>query len=167
MAGETQTKGMTELTVDLLAGYLAHNNVRSEDIPALIQSTYSALKSLEEAPAVENADAVADPEHTPAVTARKSLANPDQIISMIDGKAYKVLTRHLTTHGLTPQQYRQRYNLPRDYPMVARNYAERRRELAHAIGLGRKPRGGSAPAAPVEVAPKPARKPRAKAASKP
>jgi len=82
------------------------------------------------------------------VTARKSLANPDHIISMIDGKPYRMLRRHLTTHGLTPDEYRKRYHLPADYPMVAPNYAAQRSALAVKIGLGRKPKA-------VEAAPVP------------
>ena len=108
-------------------------------------------------------DAAAE-EHTPAVTARKSLASKDHIISMIDGKAYKTLKRHLSTNGLTPEAYRQRYNLKADYPMVAENYATMRRDLAKKIGLGRKGRGGGATPAAATAAPKPARQPRAKKA---
>jgi predicted transcriptional regulator len=76
---------------------------------------------------------------TAAVTARKSLANPAHIISMIDGKPYKTLTRHLSTNGLTPAQYRERYGLKPDYPMTAPAYSEQRRQMAKKIGLGRKP----------------------------
>ena len=79
------------------------------------------------------------PDYQPAVTARKSLVSKDHIISMIDGKPYKTLKRHLSTHGLTPAQYRERYGLKADYPMVAENYAAMRRGLAKKIGLGRKP----------------------------
>lgn len=86
------------------------------------------------------AEAEAEPaqEYTPAVTARKSLANPDFIISMIDGKPYKTRRRHLSTNGMTPNDYRQRYGLKADYPMVAATYSESRRAMAHKIGLGRK-----------------------------
>ena len=77
-------------------------------------------------------------EFAPAVSVRKSLASPDHIISMIDGKPYRTLRRHLTGHGLTPDAYRQRYNLKADYPMVAPTYSESRRAMAHKIGLGRK-----------------------------
>lgn len=75
---------------------------------------------------------------TPAVSPRKSLASRDHIISMIDGKPYKTLRRHLATNGLTPDEYRARYKLKPDYPMVAENYSETRRAMAKAIGLGRK-----------------------------
>lgn len=89
----------------------------------------------------------------PAVTVRKSLASKDHLISLIDGKSYKTLRRHLSTHGLSPEEYRQRYNLKADYPMVAENYSIARREMAKRIGLGRKP--GQKPAT---------RKPRTKSA---
>jgi predicted transcriptional regulator len=78
-------------------------------------------------------------EYTPAVSVRKSLASKDHIISMIDGKPYKTLRRHLAGHGLTPQEYRERYGLKSDYPMVAESYSEARRAMAKKIGLGRKP----------------------------
>jgi predicted transcriptional regulator len=78
-------------------------------------------------------------EYTSAVSARKSLASRDHIISMIDGKPYKTLRRHLSTNGLTPEEYRARYNLKADYPMVADAYSEARRATAMTIGLGRKP----------------------------
>jgi len=77
--------------------------------------------------------------YEPAVTSRKSLASDDHIISMIDGKPYKTLRRHLAGHGLTPETYRERYGLKADYPMVAKNYSESRRAMAKKIGLGRKP----------------------------
>jgi predicted transcriptional regulator len=99
------------------------------------------------APSAEQAS-----EFTAAVTARKSLASKDHIISMIDGKPYKTLRRHLSTHGLTPADYRQRYNLKADYPMVAPSYSEARRSMAQKIGLGRKGgvrNGPTTPAAPL------------------
>ena len=83
------------------------------------------------------ADEPAEAQFKPAVTARKSLSSPDHIISLIDGKPYKSLKRHLSGHGLTPQEYRQRYGLKADYPMVAPTYAQTRRELAKKFGLGR------------------------------
>jgi predicted transcriptional regulator len=99
----------------------------------LITNVYGALASLgQEAPAAE-----APPE--PAVSIRASV-KPDHIVCLEDGKKLKMLKRHLATHyNLTPEQYRARWNLPADYPMVAPNYAEKRRELAKQIGLGRKP----------------------------
>jgi hypothetical protein len=85
-------------------------------------------------------------QYEPAVSVRKSLANREHIISMIDGKPYKTLRRHLGTHGLTPDQYRERYGLKPDYPMVAEAYSETRRAMAKKIGLGTKQNKGQAPA---------------------
>src|SRR5690606_33118041 len=92
-------------------------------------------------------------DHVPAVTVRKSLASKDHIISMIDGKPYKTLRRHLSTHGLTPAEYRARYGLKADYPMVAPAYSEQRRAMAKKIGLGRKP-GETRPAKAAAATPK-------------
>jgi predicted transcriptional regulator len=97
------------------------------------------------------APAQGQPEYTPAVSVRKSLASPDHIVSMIDGKPYKTLRRHLARHGLTPEQYRERYSLKRDYPMVSDSYSQVRRDMAKKIGLGRKPGQQTG----VEVAPAP------------
>jgi len=91
------------------------------------------------------------------VSARKSLSRRDAIISMIDGKPYKTLRRHLTGHGLTPEEYRERYGLKADYPMVAPEYSEARRAMAKKIGLGRKPKAvptEAAPGEPTQAAPK-------------
>ena len=92
-------------------------------------------------PAFRVADGAEEPtqDYVGAVTARKSLASPAHIISMIDGKPYKTLRRHLSGHGLTPEEYRARYGLKSDYPMVAPDYSEARRSMAKKIGLGRKP----------------------------
>lgn len=94
-----------------------------------------------------------------AVSVRKSLASKDHIISMIDGKPYRTLRRHLRTHGLTPEEYRARYNLKPDYPMVAPAYSEERRAMAHKIGLGAKGRAARSAAA-SEAITKPTRRPR-------
>ena len=128
--------------------------LRSDDLPVLIASTHAALSGL----TATTAEPVASPDqHQPAVTARKSLANRDFIISLIDGKPYKSLKRHLTGRGLTPEDYRARYGLAASYPMVAPGYSEACRDVAKRLGFGRKPRA----AAPEEVAPAPARKARA------
>lgn len=121
------------LTSDIVAAHVSNNSVSVEDLPSLITNVYGALSGLGQAPAVvEKA-----PE--PAVSIRASV-KPDHIVCLEDGKKLKMLKRHLMTHyNLTPEQYRQRWNLPADYPMVAPNYAEKRRELAKKIGLGRKP----------------------------
>ena len=134
---------LTELTVDLLAAFVSNNTVGSRDLPELIATTHAALAALDgggktDAPEPEPA-AAAEPEYPPAVTIRKSLGKREQILSMIDGKPYKTLKRHLSRHGLTPAQYRERYKLPADYPMVAPAYSEERRAVAKRLGLGRKP----------------------------
>ena len=121
------------LTSDIVAAHVSNNSVSVDDLPVLISNVYGALAGLgEEAPAAET-----PPE--PAVSIRASV-KPDHIVCLEDGKKLKMLKRHLATHyNLTPEQYRARWNLPADYPMVAPNYAEKRRELAKQIGLGRKP----------------------------
>ncbi len=131
---EAKQAGVAALTVELLSAYLANNSVPSEELANLIRSTRSALTE-ELAPA-----AVEDPatRFTPAVSARKSIASPDHILSLIDGKPYQTLKRHLARHGLTPDSYRERFNLPSSYPMVAPSFAAKRRAIAEKIGLGRK-----------------------------
>ena len=123
------------LTADIVAAYVENNSVSVGDLPALIRSTHDALAGLREAAEA----APAEPAFTPAVTVRKSLSNPDVLISMIDGKSYKILKRHLSGNGLTPAEYRARYSLPSDYPMTSTNYSKARRDLALQSGLGRKP----------------------------
>ena len=161
MADDTSLD-LTGLTVELLSAFVANNSVRSEDLPVLITSTHAALAGLSQsAPEPELKPAPDEVTHEPAITARKSLFNRDVIVSMIDGKPYKTLKRHLSGHGLTPDSYRARYNLPVTYPMVAPGYSEARREVAKRLGLGRKPRAVEVPEiAVVAPAAKPARKPR-------
>lgn len=128
------TPDVAALTVRLLSAYLANNTVPSQDLAELIRTTKAALTQ-EPSAAVESEK----PERfTPAVSVRKSLASPKHIISLIDGKPYKTLKRHLASRGLTPDEYRSRYNLPASYPMVAPDYADQRRAVAHRLGLGRK-----------------------------
>jgi predicted transcriptional regulator len=121
------------LTSDIVAAHVSNNSVAVDDLASLITNVYGALSGLgQAAPVVEKA-----PE--PAVSIRASV-KPDHIVCLEDGKKLKMLKRHLMTHyNLTPEQYRQRWNLPADYPMVAPNYAAKRRDLAKKIGLGRKP----------------------------
>jgi predicted transcriptional regulator len=121
------------LTSDIVAAHVSNNGVSVEDVPALITNVYGALAAL------GNAAPVVEKTPEPAVSIRSSV-KPDHIVCLEDGKKLKMLKRHLMTHyNLTPDQYRARWNLPADYPMVAPNYAEKRRELAKKIGLGRKP----------------------------
>jgi predicted transcriptional regulator len=121
------------LTSDIVAAHVSNNNVAVEDVAGLISNVFGALAGLGQAVVVEEKM----PE--PAVSIRSSI-KPDYIVCLEDGKKLKMLKRHLMTHyNLTPDQYRARWNLPADYPMVAPSYAEKRRDLAKKIGLGRKP----------------------------
>ncbi|WP_230278868.1 MucR family transcriptional regulator [Croceicoccus sp. Ery15] len=123
------------LTSDIVAAHVSNNNVEVGDVPSLISNVYAALAGLGETAQEEETP----PE--PAVSIRASV-KPDYIVCLEDGKKLKMLKRHLMTHyNMTPDEYRARWNLPADYPMVAPNYAEKRRELAKKIGLGRKPGG--------------------------
>ena len=130
---ETDMKEMLiTLTSDIVTAHVANNNVEVDALPALIHNVYGALSGLGTEETEEEA-----PE--PAVSVRSSVKQ-DHIVCLEDGKKMKMLKRHLMTdHGMTPQEYRERWNLPADYPMVAPAYAETRRELAKKIGLGRKP----------------------------
>lgn len=131
----------TELTIAWLGNQ--NNRVQADDVPAFFRTMHATITELSSnaQPAGEPAqDSEPSAEFTPAVTVRKSLASKDHILSMIDGKPYKTLRRHLSTHGLTPEQYRERYNLKPDYPMVAESYSEARRAMAKKIGLGQKGR---------------------------
>lgn len=134
----SETNDMNEtfitLTADIVAAHVSNNSVAVSDIPVLIANVHGALVGLGAAGAPEPE---AKPE--PAVSIRASI-KPDYIVCLDDGKKLKMLKRHLMTHyGITPDQYRAKWGLPADYPMVAPNYAEQRRTLAKKIGLGRKP----------------------------
>ncbi len=121
------------LTADIVAAHVSNNSVAVSDLPVLISNVHGALSALG-----GNVDVPA-PRPEPAVSVRASI-KPDYIVCLEDGKKLKMLKRHLMTHyGLTPDQYRARWGLAADYPMVAPNYAETRRTLAVKIGLGRKP----------------------------
>lgn len=138
-----------ELATQLTIAWLGNRNdhVSAEEVPAFLRSMHATLSDLANETVAEEAHQepapVSAPEpaaHVPAVSVRKSLASRDHIISMIDGKPYRTLRRHLAAHGLTPEEYRARYNLRPDYPMVAETYSERRRALARELGLGQKGR---------------------------
>lgn len=131
----------TRLTIAWLGNQ--NNRVSPEDVPTFLRSIHATLDELsgnaDRSDEASGAGAAAV-EYTPAVSVRKSLASQDYIISMIDGKPYRTLRRHLSANGLTPEEYRERYNLKADYPMVAPSYSEARRSMAKAIGLGSKGR---------------------------
>lgn len=124
------------LTSDIVAAHLSNNNVDVDQVPGLITNVYGALSGLGE----PEAEQEVRPE--PAVSIRASV-KPDYIVCLEDGKKLKMLKRYLrTNYDMTPEEYRARWGLPSDYPMVAPNYAEKRRDLAKKIGLGRKPGAG-------------------------
>ncbi|MCJ2133010.1 MucR family transcriptional regulator [Methylobacterium sp. J-026] len=128
-----------ELTADIVSAYVSKNSVRPADMAELITSTHAALTGL------GNVGALAAPttEKLTAAQIRKSIT-PDALISFIDGKPYKTLKRHLTGAGMTIEQYREHFGLPRDYPSTAASYSAQRSALAHSFGLGQK-RGEAAP----------------------
>lgn len=120
------------LTADIVTAHVANGNVDGETLPSLIENVYGALAGL-------GAEETVEDRPEPAVSVRASVKN-DHLVCLEDGKKMKMLKRHLMTdHGMTPDEYRERWELPTDYPMVAPDYAEKRRELAKKIGLGRKP----------------------------
>ena len=123
----------TEITSEVVAAYVAQNHVQPSEMPALIASVHAAFaglgKPIEVAPESEKL--------IPPVSIKKSMTN-DYLVSMEDGKRYQSLKRHLARHGLTPAEYRAKWGLPGDYPMVAPGYSARRSEMAKGIGLGRK-----------------------------
>lgn len=149
---DVEQPDLTGLTVQLLSAYVSNNSVASEDLAKLIRETRAALTDSGDAKALVGEAAAV---HVPAVSIRKSLASRDHIISLIDGKPYKTLKRHLASHGLTPVEYRERYSLPSSYPLVSPNYSVARRETAARIGLGRKPRTPEETAPVAAVAPAP------------
>lgn len=167
MAEENTELNVIELATELTIAWLnnPNNRVNADEVPVFLQRMHSTINDLASGSSAQGeSSGQLQSEYTPAVSARKSLASRDHIISMIDGKPYKTLRRHLARHGLTPEQYRERYKLKSDYPMVAPNYSEHRRAMAHKIGLGargRKARPAAAEAAPSgTAAAKPKRAPR-------
>lgn len=132
---------LVQLAADIVSAYVSNNPVRPAELPALIGSTHRSLSALTSGSEVPVSAPLA-----PAVPIRKSVTS-DFIVSLEDGKKYKSLKRHLAArYGMTPDQYRAKWKLPADYPMVAPAYAARRSELAKKIGLGRNPREEAAPA---------------------
>lgn len=138
-----------ELAADLVRAYVANNTIAAADIPALIADVHAALTRLASGKVEEPVA-----ELKPAVSVRKSV-NPDFIVCLEDGKKFKSLKRHLrTAYDMTPDDYRTKWGLPSDYPMVAPNYAAARSELAKSMGLGQKRAAAqAAKAAPAKAAP--------------
>jgi predicted transcriptional regulator len=125
---------LIELTADIVSAHVANNTVSVSDVANLVQRVHEALAALG-APAVEPQQ-----DKVPVVSVRSSI-KPDHLVCMECGRKQKTLKRHLqNAHGMSPDQYRTDYGLPRDYPMVAPDYSKRRSEMAQAIGLGRRPK---------------------------
>ncbi|WP_299565876.1 MucR family transcriptional regulator [Enterovirga sp.] len=141
---------LAELTSEIVSAFVTNNKLSSSELPEVIAAVHSALRGLGEKKAPE-------PEKlNPIVSIKKSIT-PDYLISLEDGRRYKSLKRHLSGRGLTPAEYRDKWSLPRDYPMVAPNYAKQRSELAKALGLGQQRRKkAEAAAAPAPASPPPA-----------
>jgi predicted transcriptional regulator len=123
------------LTSDIVSSHVANNNVSSDDLPGLIELVYEKLVDLSKPESEKTVELI------PAVPIKKSVTD-DYIVCLEDGKQLKMLKRHLmTSYNLTPEDYRAKWGLAPDYPMVAPNYAIKRQQLAKKIGLGRKPKG--------------------------
>ena len=123
-----ETKNHVELTGDIVSAYVAANNIQRSELPGLIADVHSALTNLGK-PASESVKA------EPLVPIKQTI-KPDYIISLEDGRRYKSMKRHLSSRGITPEQYREKWGLRPDYPMVAPNYSKARSELAKSLGLG-------------------------------
>ncbi|MRG71720.1 MucR family transcriptional regulator [Alphaproteobacteria bacterium HT1-32] len=137
MTDENNSSELLTLTTDIVSAHVSNNTVAVNDLPTLIQEVFKTLSSVGSTPVV--------PERPqPAVPIKKSIT-PDYIICLEDGKQLKMLKRHLkTSYDMTPEDYRERWGLPADYPMVAPNYAAHRSNLAKQIGLGTKPKNRKA-----------------------
>lgn len=135
MSDAQNTVLLTELTSEIVSAYVSNNPIAANQLPDLIRSTFECVSSLSSEaaePVVENKE--------PAVSIKKSVRE-DHLVCLEDGKKFKSLKRHLKSyHGLSPDEYRTKWGLGADYPMVAPAYAERRSKLAKEIGLGRKPK---------------------------
>ncbi|MGU3668414.1 MucR family transcriptional regulator [Methylobacterium sp. A49B] len=157
--GHVQNGGQSDLvalTADIVSAYVSNNRVPPAEMPALLSSVHAAVAGLGSLPA----PAEVGPEKPTPAQIRKSI-KPDGLISFIDGKPYKTLKRHLTGNGLTMDEYRERYGLPRDYPSTAASYSEQRSALAKSLGLGQQRRKS----AEQTEKPSKARKPKGAAAA--
>lgn len=128
---------LVDMTADIVSAYVAGHQVPPQDLPALIRTVHAALKDVSGRPQL-----VVETSQEPAVAVKKSVT-PDFVICLEDGKKFKSLKRHLRTrYSMTPEEYRAKWGLPHDYPMVAPNYAKARSDLAKRMGLGHARRGG-------------------------
>jgi len=135
MNNQSSHADILSLTTEIVAAHVSNNNVAMADIPTLIEDVYKSLSTM----GGETPQKSERPQ--PAVPIKKSVT-PDFLICLEDGKKLKMLKRHLkTAYNMTPEEYRERWNLPADYPMVAPNYAKQRSKLAKEIGLGTRGRG--------------------------
>jgi predicted transcriptional regulator len=145
-----QSKALLGLTAEIVSAHVKNNQVPTAELPGLIQQVYAALRDAGNAAAIATEPAArAEPERPSPVVSPKKSVFPDYIICLEDGRKLKTLKRHLrSTYNMTPEQYREKWDLAADYPMVAPNYAEHRSALAKQLGLGRKP---AAPATQHEL----------------
>ena len=144
MVDDHEGQTLHSLTTEIVASFVGNNTVVVGDLPAVIASVFGALRSVTQPEAAPPAEAP-----VPAVPVKKSIGT-DYLICLEDGRKVKILKRYLAhRYNLTPEQYRQRWGLPKTYPMVAPAYAERRSELARQFGLGRKPAVAAPEPAPV------------------
>lgn len=140
---DADASNSVDLAAEIVAAFVSHNSLPAADLPSLIASVHASLRAL------TSGAAVGQPEEKrePAVSVRKSIT-PEYLICLDDGKKFKSLRRHLATLGMTPDQYRAKWGLAADYPMVAPNYAAQRSELAKSMGLGQKRRKAAPAKAP-------------------
>jgi predicted transcriptional regulator len=145
MDEDASAPNFIELAADIVSAYVSNNSLPTSELPALLTSVHMALAGTAKGQSQEPTPAL-----NPAVSIKKSVT-PDYIVCLDDGKKFKSLKRHLrTTYGLTPEQYREKWDLPRDYPMVAPNYAKARSELAKTMGLGQQRKTAAKTAATSE-----------------
>jgi predicted transcriptional regulator len=137
---KSESSNPVNLAAAIVSAFVTHNSLRSADLPALIESVHAGLVKI----ANGAAHSEEPPAPTAAVTIRKSVT-PDYLICLDDGRKFKSLRRHLAGLGMTPEQYRAKWKLPDDYPMVAPNYAAQRSALAKKIGLGQLRKSGGGP----------------------
>jgi len=135
MSDNNGSNELLVLTTEIVSSHVANNSVSLGDLPQLIQQVYATLAGIGGTPVISGQ------RPQPAIAIKKSVT-PDYIICLEDGRKLKMLKRHLkTAYNMSPEDYRERWQLPADYPMVAPNYAKQRSSLAKKIGLGTKPRG--------------------------
>ena len=136
---------LIELAAGIVASYVENNNIAPTELPNLIKTVHGALSG------IGQPEAQTQEETAKATSAqiRKSIT-PDYLISFIDGKKYKTLKRHLTTHGMSFEEYKAKFGLPKDYPTVSPNYSAQRSEMAKALGLGQGGRGKAPAVAPAK-----------------